>query len=161
MKLVEYPWVVVRLRCRYCNRCGQYRLARLASKFGAEISLDDLLDRLAFDCPWRRDPADRHPGKYDVKCGAYFPDLDGAPPPSDIPPGAVGLRLIQGGKRSGVCHCSLGSSGRRPKGAKPLRLSSADIATDSCACHRSTARLILLPNEAYCGGYGGSGADRT
>ena len=98
-RLSEYPWVIVRLGCRYCNRRGQYRLARLAAKFGAEIGLDDLLDRLAFDCPWRRSPTDRRPGKYDVTCGAMFIDLDGPPPPSDLPPGAMGLRIIQGGKQ--------------------------------------------------------------
>ena len=98
-RLSEYPWVIVRLGCRYCNRRGQYRLARLAAKYGPEITMDDLLDKLACDCPWRRDPAERHPGKYDVKCGAMFIDLDGPPPPSDLPPGAIGLRLIQGGKQ--------------------------------------------------------------
>lgn len=97
-RLSDYPWVVVRLRCRYCQRQGSYRLARLAAKFGAEIGLEDLLDKLAFDCPWRRDPADGPPGKYDPKCGACFIDLDGAPPPSDLPPGVMGLRVVRGGK---------------------------------------------------------------
>jgi hypothetical protein len=97
-RLSEYPWVIVRLGCRYCNRRGQYRLARLSAKFGAEISLCDLLDKLAFDCPWRRDPSERHPGKYNVKCGATFVDLDGPPPLSDVPLGAMGLRVIQGGR---------------------------------------------------------------
>ncbi len=98
MRLCEYPWVIVRLGCRFCDRRGQYRLARLAAKFGAEISKDDLLEKLAADCPWRRDPADRQPGKYDAKCGACFIDLDGPPPPSDMPPGAMGLRVVRGGK---------------------------------------------------------------
>ncbi len=97
-RLSEYPWVIVRLGCRYCDRHGRYRLARLAAKFGAEISLDDLLDKLAHDCPWRRDPADQPAGKYDPKCGAMFIDLVGPPRPSDLPPGAMGLRVIQGGK---------------------------------------------------------------
>ena len=46
-RLSEYPWVVVRLGCRYCQRQGSYRLARLSAKFGAEIGLDDLLDTQA------------------------------------------------------------------------------------------------------------------
>ena len=97
-RLVEYPWVVVRLGCRFCERHGSYRLARLAAKYGAEIDLDTLLDKLARDCPWRRDPGERHPAKYEPKCGACFLDLDGAPPPSDIPPSAMGLRIVRGGR---------------------------------------------------------------
>ena len=97
-RLVDFPWVVVRLGCRYCERRGSYRLARLAAKYGAEIGLEDLLDKLAFDCPWRRDPADRPPGKYDPKCGACFIDLDGPPAPPDLPPGAMGLRVVRGGR---------------------------------------------------------------
>ena len=97
-RLSEYPWVLVRVACTYCPRSGQYRLARLAAKFGPEISLEDLLDRIAFDCPWRRDPGSRSPAKYDPKCGSRFPDLDGAPAPPDLPGGAMGLRLVQGGR---------------------------------------------------------------
>jgi hypothetical protein len=44
------------MRCDACKRAGSYRLARLAVKYGAEILLDDLLVRLASDCPWRDDP---------------------------------------------------------------------------------------------------------
>jgi hypothetical protein len=98
-RLCEYPWVIVRIGCRYCSRRGQYRLARLAATFGAEISLDDLLDRLAFDCSWRRDPAEQNTAHCNATCGAMFIDLDGPPTPSDLPPGAIGLRVIQGGKR--------------------------------------------------------------
>ena len=45
-----YPFVVVRITC---VRCGSYRLARLAGKFGPEISLRDLTERFSFDCLWR------------------------------------------------------------------------------------------------------------
>ncbi|EIJ6113792.1 hypothetical protein LJJ21_004755 [Salmonella enterica] len=59
----------------------------------------ELLDRLAFDCPWRRDGKFRRPpGKYDPKCGARFPDLEGYPRPPDLPPGMGALRVIEGGK---------------------------------------------------------------
>ena len=44
-RLAFYPFVVVRIACRVCSRNGAYRLARLAVKFGPEISLRDLLDR--------------------------------------------------------------------------------------------------------------------
>jgi hypothetical protein len=41
--LAHYPFVVVRIRCRVCARKGSYRLARIAAKYGPEISLRDLL----------------------------------------------------------------------------------------------------------------------
>lgn len=53
-RLVDFPYVIVRLRCETCKRAGAYRLARLAVKYGAEILLDDLIVRLSADCPWRR-----------------------------------------------------------------------------------------------------------
>jgi len=51
--LALYPFVVVRIACRVCSRRGSYRLARLAAKFGPEISLRDLTDRFSYDCLWR------------------------------------------------------------------------------------------------------------
>jgi hypothetical protein len=48
--LAMYPFVVVRIGCRVCSRRGSYRLARLAAKFGPEISLRDLTDRFSYDC---------------------------------------------------------------------------------------------------------------
>jgi hypothetical protein len=51
--LAHYPFVVVRIACRVCSRRGSYRLARLAAKFGPEISLRDLTDRFSYDCLWR------------------------------------------------------------------------------------------------------------
>ena len=51
-RLCDFLWVIVRVDCPLCpHRKGQYRLARLAEKFGADIQLCDLLDRIAFDCP--------------------------------------------------------------------------------------------------------------
>lgn len=40
-RLVDFPYVLVRLRCDTCKRAGAYRLARLAEKYGAEILVDD------------------------------------------------------------------------------------------------------------------------
>jgi hypothetical protein len=59
-----------------CHRQGAYRLARLAARFGPEISLPELLDRLALDCPYRRGPGERRAGKYEPKCHARLPDID-------------------------------------------------------------------------------------
>jgi hypothetical protein len=52
-RLAFYPFVVVRIACRVCSRTGSYRLARLAAKFGPEITLRDLTDRFSYDCLWR------------------------------------------------------------------------------------------------------------
>ena len=60
-------------------------LARLAAKYGAEITMPGLLDRLAHDCPYR---VDRKPRKYSANCVARFVDLDDPRPPPDFPPAA-------------------------------------------------------------------------
>jgi hypothetical protein len=89
-RLTLYPYVVVRIRCRVCSRNGAYRLARLAAKFGPEISLRDLLDRFSFDCLWR---AEAHGNRGVSACGVYLPDLEQLRPP-DLPPGLVRLRVV-------------------------------------------------------------------
>jgi hypothetical protein len=94
-RLSEYPYVIVRLACRYCPRRGSYRAVRLAAKYGAEITLFDLLDKLAFDCVWRRPPGARPPNQYDPKCGATFIDLEEPSPPHDVPPSARRLRVVK------------------------------------------------------------------
>ena len=88
--LAAFPYVVVRLGCRQCKRKGGYRLARLAAKYGAEITMPELLDRLAADCPYR---IDRKPRKYSANCVARFVDLDDPRPPPDFPPAAAGRKL--------------------------------------------------------------------
>lgn len=97
-RLWQFPYVIVRVDCHLCKRHGSYRLARLAQLHGAEITLEELLDALAYGCPWR-DPQRRLPRKYQAQCGARFTDLrPGAPRPPDLPPALAGFRLIQGGK---------------------------------------------------------------
>ncbi len=78
-RLSQYPWVIVRIACKLCTRRGQYRLVRLAARFGPEIELDRLLAHLASDCPYWRD----RPRKYDPRCGARYIDLDHNLPPAD------------------------------------------------------------------------------
>jgi transposase-like protein len=46
-RLAFYPFVIVRVSCRHCTRRRSYRLARLGTKYGPEIELDDLLRELA------------------------------------------------------------------------------------------------------------------
>jgi hypothetical protein len=88
-RLVDFPYVLVRLRCDACKRAGAYRLARLAVKFGAEILLDDLLVRLSADCPWQDDQRGT--------CGARFTDLPPRRPP-DLPAALMRFRVLKGGK---------------------------------------------------------------
>lgn len=91
--LSDYPFVRVRLACSVCPRRGSYRLARLAAKFGAEITILDLVDRLSTDCPAR---GVRNRGG--VICGAHLVDLGGPTLPPDLPPAMMKLRVVRGGK---------------------------------------------------------------
>ena len=92
LRLRDYPYVVVRFACRDCPRIGQYRLAVLAEKFGAEAAMADVLEAIAASCLRNRE---RHPNR---RCQAYLPDLVDPRPP-DLP-AAIGtrLRVITGGK---------------------------------------------------------------
>jgi hypothetical protein len=71
-RLAFYPFVVVRIACRVCSRTGSYRLARLAAKYGPEITLRDLTDRFSRDCLWRAEARSKA-GK--SACGVDLPDL--------------------------------------------------------------------------------------
>jgi hypothetical protein len=81
------------------HRRGQYRLARLAEKFGANIRLCDLIDQIACDCPRKSLPWERPTDQYDLKCKARFKDLEAiSRPPPDLPPMMRKLTVLQGGK---------------------------------------------------------------
>jgi hypothetical protein len=90
-RLAFYPFVVVRIACRVCSRTGSYRLARLAAKFGPEITLRDLTDRFSYDCLWRAEARSKA-GK--SAFGVYLPNLANLRPPG-LPPGLLKLRLIK------------------------------------------------------------------
>ena len=78
----------------------QDRLARVAEKFGADIDLCDLLDRIALDCLMKSRPWEGPAGQYDPQCKARFTDLEAASrPPPDLPPMMRKLVVIQGGRR--------------------------------------------------------------
>ena len=98
--LAAYPYVVVRIACPHCpNRSGSYRLARLAAKMGPETPLAEVLRRVALDCPWLDERRPRTGSKYVPRCKVHFPDLEEvSPPPPDLPPGMMKLRVVQGGK---------------------------------------------------------------
>ncbi|QTL01887.1 hypothetical protein J5J86_13840 [Aquabacter sp. L1I39] len=91
--LADYPYVVVRIECGLCGRRGRYRLARLAERFGADTSLEDLLDQIAgrrcrYPRPWRV----RRVPKLMAVCHIHLPDLVISPPP-DMPP-EPGVKLV-------------------------------------------------------------------
>ncbi len=89
-RLASFPYVVVRLACSRCPRRGQYCLARLAAKYGADIELVDLLASLAGSCPkWGA----TRPGI--ERCGAFFLDLAGEPLPDAPAPVAARLRVAK------------------------------------------------------------------
>jgi hypothetical protein len=95
-RLVDYPFVVVRIGCELCGRrTANYRLARLAAKFGPETTLGQLVEYLSWDCPLR-DPA--VPGKRrrhrDMSCGANLVDLNGPPRPPDLPAVMKRLKVV-------------------------------------------------------------------
>ena len=114
-RLALYPYVVVTIACRVCSRNGAYRLARLAAKFGPEISLRELLDRFSYDCLWRAEAR----GKRGVSaCGVYLPDLD-QPRPPDLPPGLVKLPKAERNRDGGSwrdCDASVKESDFRVGG---------------------------------------------
>jgi hypothetical protein len=99
-RLSDFPWVIVRVDCPLCpHRKGQYRLARLAAEFGADIELCDLLDSIALDCPRRLLPWERPPTQDDPRCKARFTDLEATRhPPPDLPPMMRKFTVVQGGK---------------------------------------------------------------
>jgi hypothetical protein len=89
MRLVQYPFVVVRFRCNLCKRGGASRLARLADRFGCEATLDQVMEKMTRDCPWRDDNRVSQNG-----CGIHLPDLPARVPP-DLPPGMRRLRIVK------------------------------------------------------------------
>jgi hypothetical protein len=80
--LAFYQFVVVRIACRVCSRAKSYWLARLAAKFGPELSLRDLTERFSCDSLCAASAA-KTPA-------ASLPDLE-QPRPPDVPPGLVQL----------------------------------------------------------------------
>jgi hypothetical protein len=50
LSLAEYPAAIVRLTCSKSDRSGQYRKAALIEKYGADVSLPDLLHWIGATC---------------------------------------------------------------------------------------------------------------
>lgn len=73
-KLADYPLVDVRLACSACRMERSHRLARLASAYGADRTMGEILDRLLKGCGQRRTMQAGDAGA--SPCLAHFPDLD-------------------------------------------------------------------------------------
>ncbi|HEV1998884.1 MAG TPA: hypothetical protein VGQ97_00135 [Xanthobacteraceae bacterium] len=75
--LLTFPFVLVRICCPRCMRRGRFRLARLARKYGADVSLASLLQSLTRDCKHRADDDPRRRARRDqrVRCEARYCDL--------------------------------------------------------------------------------------
>lgn len=93
--LRDFPWVVVRLRCHFCKRGGDARLAVLSAKYGPYITMGRLIVEFIDGCAWAPWNPTWNPLKYGRKCGGYCPDLR-RPDPPDLPPVMTGLTLIEG-----------------------------------------------------------------
>jgi hypothetical protein len=52
--LLNYPWIVIRFRCQYCERSRDARLAACVARFGTRCTLRRLLDQFVMGCPWTR-----------------------------------------------------------------------------------------------------------
>ncbi|HRF08058.1 MAG TPA: hypothetical protein PL193_05345 [Xanthobacteraceae bacterium] len=91
--LLNYPYVLVRIRCDDCNRSGGYRLARLVEKFGVNYPLYEMLKDLTYPTCGRNPENRRGKGRYlDRKpCAARFYDLGSKREP-DAPPGTMPKR---------------------------------------------------------------------
>lgn len=62
--LIEYPWVVIRFRCHYCERGGDSRTVACAIDFGSHATLNELLHVFMRACPWNPHSKHRKPQKY-------------------------------------------------------------------------------------------------
>ncbi|MEW6121672.1 MAG: hypothetical protein AB1698_03605 [Pseudomonadota bacterium] len=94
-QLRDYPYVVVRVRCNICGRDGTYRLAVLAERYGADCTLDDLVDalrKIRRACPYPL-PWTVKPRKLQMVCHITLPDWWQYVRPPDMPPDQ-GMRLV-------------------------------------------------------------------
>lgn len=115
--LRDYPWVVVRFRCHYCQRAGDARLAVLAARYGPSTMLGELLRIFMGRCAWSSFNPAYKPQKYGMKCGGYMPDLYRVGPP-DLPPAMQGLHLIEGGLSEALPAAPTPAEPRRRVGEK-------------------------------------------
>jgi hypothetical protein len=94
MRLLDYPYIMVRFACRECPRAGRYRLAALAERFGADADMRDVLEAVSSSCRAR---IERHRG---LTCAAFLPDIP-PPEPPDLPRALLPrerLKIIRGGR---------------------------------------------------------------
>jgi hypothetical protein len=70
--LEHYPWPVVSVASRYCDRREWYRIETLIAAYGREATYAQVLTSMTADCTRASDRTSRPGG-----CrGAYFPDIE-------------------------------------------------------------------------------------
>ena len=96
--LMNWPYVVIRIRCDFCARGRDARLAACAAHYGPRCTIQALLDAFRDKC-WRHAPATGgRTQKYGLKCTATVLDLGDPGRPPDLPAGVKPLRLVKGGR---------------------------------------------------------------
>jgi hypothetical protein len=85
---------------------ASYRLTRLGEKFGSDIQLCELLNRIALDCTRKSLPWERPPNRFNPRCKARTQvqgsvhRLGGCQHlPADLPPMIQDLKVVQSGER--------------------------------------------------------------
>ncbi|MGU3496311.1 hypothetical protein ACLBXM_19905 [Xanthobacteraceae bacterium A53D] len=97
-RLLDYPYVVVRVECRFCSRYRRcYRLVRLAHRCGPDVPMDRLLDLLA--CSHGRPARAR---KYQAYCGVRYVDLRVEPVAGAAPGAPDHVYYVEIGAAPGV-----------------------------------------------------------
>ncbi len=66
----DYPFDIVRLKCKVCGRYGQYPKERFIELVGASTSLPEARYIIAKDCPREKSGLAMH-----NRCGVSYPDL--------------------------------------------------------------------------------------
>jgi hypothetical protein len=59
---------MISFACQSCARAGRYRIDTLVAEHGRDVSLPDLLRRVAADCPEMRAPLEG------PRCWVFYPD---------------------------------------------------------------------------------------
>ena len=90
--LLYWPWVVIRFRCPNCPRARDSRLAACAARYGAHMTMGELLAIFKSHCPRSPELGHVKPQKYGLKCTATIADIGSNRPP-DMPQ-PVGLKLV-------------------------------------------------------------------
>ena len=96
--LMHWPYVVIRIRCEFCARGRDARLALCAAYYGPRTTIGDLLEAFKAKCHRHAPATGGRTQKYGMKCTAMVLDLGDPGRPPDLPAGMTRLRVVRGGK---------------------------------------------------------------